>query len=152
MQHFRKFKHFGKGTSCGDCVLKRFCEMRCQFPTQWRDEQNFHRRLVFSKDGLLGIPLGTLNGSGLEKPEFQLHRCVFLASVCILSQDSWVFRGRKCGLHSQMCLEYLSPNNTVFNSISLLSMPFKCTPWRQDTWCRRASGFRPQLSSDFHSC
>lgn len=76
--------------------------------------------------------------------EFQLTD-VFLASVCILSQYSWVF-----SIEVREILPILpnvfrisfSETTLCLALLSLLSMPFKCTPWRQYCVVRQAIGFR----------
>lgn len=74
---------------------------------------------------------------------------VFLASVCILSQYSWVFsievREMLPILPNVFRISF-SETTLCLALLSLLSMPFKCTPLKQDCIARQASGFRPQFS------
>lgn len=161
MQHLRKFKCFGKGTKWWLLCVLELVLWKCfdNFPLGKGMNRAFKIVLCVARDGALsGIPIGAFLKQipGLsQKLGISAHRSVFLASVCILGQYSWVF-----SIEVREMLPILpdvfrisfSETTLCLALLSLLSMPFKCIPRRQDRVARRASGFRPRFSIWLYSC
>lgn len=156
MRHLWKFKCFEKEIERWLLCVLEMVLWKCfgNFPLGKGVNRAFKINVRVAKDeALSGKPLDAFLKwiPGLfKKPGISAHRSVFLASVCILSQYSWVF-----SIEVREMLPVLpdvfrvsfSETTLCLALLSLLSMPLKCIPPRQDRIARQASGFRTWLYS-----